>query len=194
MWLAGAREASPGSSGSAEGPAAWLGFHAVAAGRNGRMQPPPSAAAFLLTPHSHFRQARLLGFGSFERFRSFAHFEISPPAPPLASQRFRATEEALRCLTSRCSDAKLASGNLKQSKMNLRVCEGVGASTAGEKGAAPGEGPGGFAPTQATLTCCCRSALGASSSGCQQHGAPTPKERWRDLPRKKASVKNNKNF
>jgi len=92
----------------------------------------------------------MLGFGSPQCCGSFTHFEISPAAPPLPH---RGSE----LLGKYCagSTAKLASGNLKQCKINLQVCEGMGANATDEKGVAPGEGWGGSALAGASLVCCC---------------------------------------
>lgn len=108
----------------------------------------------------------MLGFCSFQHFGDFTHLEVSPPALPLAPQRFRAIEKVPCWLTICYGNAKLASGNLKQQcQTNLQVCEGVGANATGGKGAAPGEGCGGSAltqnnPMQPNLIRCCPGALG----------------------------------
>lgn len=67
--------------------------------------------------------------------------------------------------------------------MFLQEWEGVGANAAGEKGAAPEEGLGGFSlACQPDLLLPPPKSLGASSSGCPQHGHQSPgTERGRDV-------------
>lgn len=99
--------------------------------------------------------------------------------PALASPGFGAAGKFLRCLTL----PPQGEINLQQWNIILQVCEGMDANAAGEKGAAPEEGLGGFPPAcQTDLLLPPPKSLGASSSGCQQHGhQPAGTERRRDV-------------
>lgn len=133
-----------------------------------------------LAPHSCFRQAEVPGFHSLRCLRSSACFEIPSPTSPTEVWSYW----EIPVLAHPCHhNAKLTSGNLQQWKILLQVCEGMGANAAGEKGAAPEEGLGGFSlACQPDLLLPPPKSLGASSSGCQEHGhQPSGTERGRDL-------------
>lgn len=144
----------------------------------------PSCGSDLLAALSCAGQAEEPGSHSLRCSRSSACLGISSPTHPTAVWSYWEIPAPPRPCHH---NAKLTSGNLQQWNIILEVCEGMGANAAGEKGAAPEEGLGGFSVSQ---ICCCHHPepwghpLVAASSM-----ATSPQGQRSD--RRKASVKNN---